>query len=549
MSPRPAVVVGGGIAGLATAALLARDGWAVTLLEARADTGGRAAAWRTDGFRFDTGPSWYLMPDVFDHFFRLLGTSADEQLDLVKLDPAYRVYYENGAPLDIRSEVEDSVRLFEDVEPGSGERLRKYLDSASDAYEMAVRHFLYTTYDSLLPLAHKDVLTRLPELARLLTESLEHRIHATVSDTRLRQVLGYPAVFLGSSPRLTPSMYHLMSHLDLTDGVLYPQGGFGELMDAMRRVAEKEGVDVRTGADVVEITTQGVTGRLAGPRAAVTGVRYRDADGGLHHVPGDVVVSTADLDHTERDLLPTHLRSHSRQWWKRQVPGPSAVMLYLGVEGSLPNLEHHTLLFAESWDRTFDQIFAPLTDAEPLPMPDPTSVYVSRVTATDPTAAPEGMENVVVLVPVPPDARLGHGGTDGGGDPWVEKVADAAIAQIAAWTGTPDLAERIVVRRTVGPADWAEDLRAWRGTALGPAHTLGQSAMFRARVTARKVAGLFYAGGSVIPGIGLPMCLISAELVIKRLRQDTSTGPLAEPLRPRVPGSSSASSQALPGSA
>lgn len=537
MSPRPAVVVGGGIAGLATAALLARDGWSVTLLEAREDTGGRAAAWRTDGFRFDTGPSWYLMPDVFDHFFRLLGTSADEQLDLVKLDPAYRVYYENGAPLDIRSEVEDSVRLFEDVEPGSGERLREYLDSASDAYEMAVRHFLYTTYDSLLPLAHKDVLTRLPELARLLTESLEHRIHATVTDTRLRQVLGYPAVFLGSSPRLTPSMYHLMSHLDLTDGVLYPQGGFGELMAAMRRVAEKEGVDVRTSADVVEITTQGVTGRLAGPRAAVTGVRYRDADGGLHHVPGDVVVSTADLDHTERELLPSHLRSHSRQWWKRQVPGPSAVMLYLGVEGALPNLEHHTLLFAESWDRTFDQIFAPLTDAEPLPMPDPTSVYVSRVTATDPTAAPEGMENVVVLVPVPPDVRLGHGGTDGGGDPWVEKVADAAIAQIAAWTGAPDLAERIVVRRTVGPADWAEDLRAWRGTALGPAHTLGQSAMFRARVTARKVAGLFYAGGSVIPGIGLPMCLISAELVIKRLRQDTSTGPLAEPLRPRVPGS------------
>ena len=212
-------------------------------------------------------------------------------------------------------------------------------------------------------------------------------------------------------------------------------------------------------------------------------------------------------------------------------------MLYLGVEGPLPDLEHHTLLFADAWDRTFDQIFAPLTDAEPLPMPDPTSVYVSRVTATDPTAAPAGMENVVVLVPVPPDVRLGHGGLDGAGDPWVEKVADAAIAQIAAWTGTPDLAERIVVRRTVGPADWAEDLRAWRGTALGPAHTLGQSAMFRARVAARKVAGLFYAGGSVTPGIGLPMCLISAELVIKRLRQDTSTGPLAEPLQPRTPGS------------
>jgi len=525
MSAAAATVVGGGPAGLATAALLAREGYRVTLLEARDVLGGRASVWEKDGFRFDIGPSWYLMPEVFDHFFAMMGTSAAKELDLVRLDPAYRVYFEKHPPVEIRSDLEDNIALFERLEPGAGERLRGYLASASDTYEMATRHFLYTTFASILPLVNGDVLRRLPRLGRLLSQSLDSRIRATVSDTRLRQVLGYPAVFLGSAPRLTPSMYHLMSHLDLVDGVLYPQGGFGTLIDAMARVAERAGVEIRTGTDVRAITTVS-SGRNRGKVARATGVRYTDAEG-EHHLSAHLVVSTADLDHTEHHLLPAPLRSHSPRWWRKQVAGPSAVMIYLGVRGALPELDHHTLFFGEEWDRTFDQIFAPIGDTPSPLMPEPTSVYVSRVTATDEGAAPEGMENLVVLIPSPPDVRLGRGGLDGAGDPWVEQVADAAIRQIATWAGIDDLAERVVLRRTVGPADWAEDLRAWRGTALGPAHTLGQSAMFRASNASSKVDGLLFAGGSVTPGIGLPMCLISAELVLKRLRGDTSTGPLS----------------------
>jgi len=523
-----AVVIGAGIAGLSTAALLSREGFAVTVLESRDMVGGRASSFTLDGFRFDLGPSWYLMPEVFEHFFALMGTSAAAELDLVRLDPAYRVYYEHAEPLDLRSDLEHSVALFEQVEPGAGERLRAYLASASDTYTMAVRHFLYTTFASLLPLVNRDVLRRTPRLGRLLTQSLQGRIEATVTDVRLRQVLGYPAVFLGSAPGLTPSMYHLMSHLDLVDGVLYPQGGFGTLIDAVRRVAERAGATVLTGADVSAILTEpAAPGRRGGRIARATGVRYAAADG-EHVLAADLVVSTADLFHTEHQLLPVELRSRSARWWRSQVPGPSTVMVYLGVRGELTELAHHSLFFAEAWDETFDQIFAPLTDAPPAPMPNPTSVYLSRVTATDASAAPPGHENLVVLVPVPADVRAGRGGIDGAGDGWVEQVADRAIAQIAAWAHIPDLAERVVVRRTVGPADWADDLRAWRGTALGPAHTLRQSALFRAGNTARRVDGLLYAGGSVTPGIGLPMCLISAELVVKRLRGDTSTGQLSE---------------------
>lgn len=554
------VVVGGGVAGLATAALLAREGRRVTLLEARDEVGGRAGSWAADGFRFDTGPSWYLMPEVFEHFFRLLGTSADEQLDLVRLDPGYRVYFERRGSLDVAADEDANIALFESVEPGAGAALERYLATAEDTYAMALRHFLYTTFASLRPLANREVLARLPRLAALLTRSLEHHVAAQFHDRRLRQVLGYPAVFLGSAPRITPSMYHLMSRLDLADGVLYPRGGFARLVEAVRDLAVAEGVEIRTGARVTLITTEttpaapGSGSRAAATRAAaarasgvrgrarVTGVEWTDGER-MHHLPADVVVSTADLHHTETALLPSHLRSHSRRWWDRRVPGPSAVLVLLGVRGELPQFEHHTLLFTEDWQEGFDRIFPsrrprlaarrgrPAPGGSPTHVPDPVSLYVCRPSATDDDVAPSGSENLFVLVPVPPDPALGHGGVGGAGDPWVEAVADAAVAQIARWTGVPDLAERVVVRRTVGPADFAEDLHAWRGTALGPAHTLAQSAMFRAGNTSRRVDGLLHAGGSVVPGIGLPMCLISAELVVKRLRGDTSTGPLPEPLR------------------
>jgi len=196
----------------------------------------------------------------------------------------------------------------------------------------------------------------------------------------------------------------------------------------------------------------------------------------------------------------------------------------LGVRGRLPQLAHHTLFFARDWDANFRAIFQ-----QPTAVPDPASIYVCRPSATDASVAPEGDDNLFVLIPVPADPSLGVGGLDGAGAPEVEHTADAAIAQIATWAGIPDLSDRIVVRRVIGPGDFELDLHSWKGTALGPAHTLRQSAFLRGSNASKRVAGLYYAGGSTLPGIGLPMCLISAELVLKRLRGDRSTGPSPEP--------------------
>ncbi|GAB2602865.1 hypothetical protein GCM10009696_05450 [Kocuria himachalensis] len=522
---RHAVVVGAGIAGLAAAGLLAKDGWEVTVLERGTTTGGRAGRLERDGFRFDTGPSWYLMPEVFDHFFRLMGSSAAEELELLRLDPAYRVWGERyEEPIDIRSDLEDTVALFESVEPGAGARIRAYLASAKRTYELAVDHFLYTSYASFTPLLTRPVVRGLPELARHLTGSLHDFAAGTVRDTRLRQVLGYPAVFLASAPRMTPSLYHLMSHMDLTDSVQYPQGGFRRVVEAVERLALAHGARIRTGADVLRISTSPAAD---GPVRA-TGVVWRDADGVEHQLAADVVVSAADLHHTETALLPRELQSYPQRYWDKRQTGPGAVLVMLGVRGELPELPHHSLFFSEDWDTNFRAIFE-----VPTSVPDPASVYVCKPSATDPDVAPEGHENLFVLIPVPADPALGAGGPDGTGSPRVEAVADQVIDQVAAWAGVPDLRERIVVRHTVGPEDFRRDFNSWRGNVLGPAHVLKQSAFFRGANRSRKVAGLHYCGASTIPGIGLPMCLISAEILLKDLRGDTSTGPLAEPLVPR----------------
>ncbi|WP_434923029.1 phytoene desaturase family protein [Glutamicibacter sp. PAEs-4] len=510
------VVIGAGFSGLASAGLLAARGCKVTVIEQQPHPGGRSGRLEREGFRFDTGPSWYLMPEVFEHWFRLMGTSTSEQLQLRELDPGYRVFFQHrDAPVDVGTGAAASA-LFDALEPGSAPALARYLRTAKEGYELALEHFLYDDFSSLTGLLHLKILRRAPQLAKLLATSLAGHAARRFASTEIRQLLGYPAVFLGSSPKRTPALYQLMSHLDLADGVKYPMGGFAAVADAMAALAQKHGASIHLSATATAIETS------PGKNPRVTAVRWIDEHGKAQRTEATHVIGAADVRHLDGELLPEELQTHTAKSFQRKDPGPSAVLLCLGVKGHLPQLEHHNLLFTTDWDENFSRI------RNGQALQEETSIYVCKPSATDPDVAPEGCENLFILVPAPAVPGWGMGAADGAGAEMVEAVADAAIDQLASWAGIEDLRSRIVVRQSIGPGDFAAQYGAFKGGALGLAHTLGQSAMLRPGNRSATVRGLHYAGSTVRPGIGVPMCLISGELAAKAVLGVPGAGPMAE---------------------
>ncbi|WP_082093326.1 phytoene desaturase family protein [Demequina sediminicola] len=507
----PVVVVGGGVSGLATAALLARGGADVTLVERHDSVGGRAGRLEVDGFTFDTGPSWYLMRDAFSHFFSLLGRDVSAELDLIDLDPRYRVFFEGEAGpasvLDVSADPARNWEAFNALSPGDGDAMRAYAETAGDRYQLALDRFLYTTFEKPTRSIDAATLRRLPELAGLLTRPLGDAIANKVADPRLRQILGFHAVFLGSTPDRLPSLFSLMSHLDLIEGVSYPRGGMYAVVEALERVARDEGVEIRTGVAVREILVE---------RGKATGVALADGT----TVSADAVVSAADMHHTETALLAREHQTRPERTWRKKRPGISALMVLAGVEGELPELAHHSLLFTRDWNRNFDDIMVRGM------VPQPASIYVSRTSATDDTA-PAGHENLAMLVPFPAEPSLGATARSRGElDEHIGRYFD----QVGDWAQIPGLRERTSVKRVLTPHYFASELNAWRGGALGLEHSLSQSAMFRPANVSGAVPNLLYAGSSTVPGIGVPICLISAELVAKRLLGATGVSPLQAPL-------------------
>lgn len=510
------VVIGAGVGGLAASALLARGGARVTLLEKEPIVGGRAGLLTIDGYTWDTGPSWYLMREAFDQFYALMGTSVAEQLDLIELDPRYRVYFEGDEPdgpaekLDVVADAEANFELFESLSPGDGAAMRAYATEAGELYRLALERFLYTTFERIDRVPNAEVFKSLPSLASLLTRPLGTKIAKRVRDPRLRQLLGFHAVFLGSSPRRAPSLFSLMSHLDLTDGVRFPKGGLYEVIRSIERLALAEGVEIRTNAEVARIEVS--ADDLAEAVVLANG----------EYIPADAVVSGADMHHTETKLLDRAHQWQPEERWAKRAPGVSALLVFAGVRGELPELEHHTLFFTRDWDSNFASIVGDGT----LKPPFPASVYVSRVTAHQADAAPEGHEALVMLVPFPADPELGAGEASRA---QLMEYAHRYLAQVGAWAGIEGFAERTTVYDIKTPADFATGLNTWKGSALGLEHTLRQSAMFRPGNASRVVPNLLYVGSSTVPGIGMPICLISAELVAKRMLGATSVGPLPTP--------------------
>lgn len=494
------IIIGAGVGGLATANLLKKAGYDVHVYEKEAIPGGRAGQFRSKGFTFDTGPSWYLMPDVFEHYYNLLGTTTDEQLELVKLSPAYKVFFEQGDPVTIQGNLDEDAKTFESIEQGSGAALRKYVTKANTTYRLSLKHFLYSNFTATKNLTHGEIVKRAGEMLKLALMPIDRYVSGFVTNQRLKQVLEYPMVFLGSSPYNAPALYSLMSALDFKEGVFYPKGTMYAVVESLHAIGKELGVKYHFGADVKAIQTEG---------AQAMGITLQDGTA----VAADIVISNADLHHTETRLLPESARSYPASYWTKKEPSPSALLLYLGIEGKVPEFEHHTLLFVEDWKANFDAIYKTKT------MPKKASLYISKTSHTDPETASKGNENIFVLVPLPAGVTVS--------DKEVERLSAHYLEQIKQMTGV-DLASRIITKTHFGPNDFKTKYNSWQSSMLGPSHKLWQSAFFRTPNKSKKLSNLYYVGAGTVPGVGVPMCLISAELIYKRLASDTTAEPLIE---------------------
>ena len=506
MSER-AIIIGGGIAGLASAALLAKKGFDVTLVEKNERVGGVANRFEAEGFSFDMGPSWYLMPDVFQNFFELLGERVEDHLDLVRLDPSYRIFFQGGASYDFASDFGRDAPTFEKLEPGATAQLDKYLKLSKKQYEIALGGFMYKNYDSPLDFLNKQVATEGRELE--VFSRMSDYVEKFFKSDEVQKIMEYQLVFLGSSPYNTPALYNIMSHIDFSMGVWYPMGGIHQIPLALQAIGQKHGAKYLLNAPVARILTKAATKKGGKSRARVRGVRLEDG----RELEADVVIANASIQHVEQKMLAPSLRTFSNRYWETRTLAPSALILYLGIKGKIPSLTHHNLLFSRDWKTNFGQIF------DNPAWPDEPSLYVCAPSATDPSTAPPDHENLFVLVPI------------AAGLPYDQAVLDEYIEKtlgtIEREMGVPDLRERIVFQRAFTVKDFEARYNTYKGTALGLAHTMRQTALLRPNNISRKVEGLFYAGANTNPGIGMPIQLISAELAYKRIINDRSAGHLA----------------------
>lgn len=498
MKKQKIVVIGSGVGGLGTACLLARRGYEVMVLEKNKNIGGRANIFSDQGFVFDMGPSWYMMPDIFEHFFNLMEEDINDYLKLSRLSPSYRVFLEKeNKAYDLYSDLEKNMDLFESIEVGAGKKLKEYIDMTGYQYEIAKNEFMFKNYDTIFDFFNKRVMTEGRKLP--LFSKVEDIVNKRFKTDVLRKILQFQTVLLGTAPSDAPGIYSMMNHVDFVGGVWYPEGGLYELIKAIGKIAEKNKITLKTETEVAEIVIK--EGRVFGVRLLSGQI-----------LEADMVVSNADIVHTDQALLSKEYRLKSDRYWNSRVMSPSAFIMYLGVRGKVDSLSHHNLLFSSNWQNNFKQIFkSPEWPGKP-------SLYICAPSKNDSKVAPVGYENLFVLVPMAAGLEYDES--------FKEEYGRKILDFISKEMNIPDLSSRIVYKRIYSVKDFIKDYNAFKGSALGLAHTLGQTAIFRPNNINKKVKGLYYVGAGTNPGIGLPIGLISAELVYKRIENIKSPEPL-----------------------
>lgn len=494
------IIIGAGFGGLATAAILAKKGHEVVVIEKNDKPGGRANLLERDGFRFDMGPSWYLMPEIFEQFFTLIGEKSSDYYEVEKLDPSYRIYFkdeEEPKSVDVYGDVKKDLKTLELLEPGIEQSFKKYLSRATLQYEISKDRFLYKNYDSIFDFFTWEVIRdglRLSVFSRM-----QSYVERFFKSPKVQKIMQYPLVFLGSSPYNTPALYSLMSHLDFNQGVFYPKGGMHEVVKGIEAAAKKMGAEFRYGTGVQKINING--------EGEATGVTLENGEA----INAEIVISNADYAHTEMELLPKAWSGLTKKYFEKRTWAPSALLMYIGVNKKLPAIKHHTLIFSKDWEKNFGQIF----DSPEWPS-DP-SLYICAPSQTDKSVAPEGKENIFTLIPIAAGLEYTQ--------KQLEAYGDKVINTIEKVTGET-FKEDIEFTEYFCVKDFEKTYNSFRGTALGLAHTLPQTALFRPNNTHKKVKNLFFVGAGTNPGIGMPMCLISAELAYKRIHGIKTAGPL-----------------------
>lgn len=480
-------VIGAGFSGISAAAYLAKQGYEVDVYEKNATVGGRARQLITDhGYVFDMGPSWYWMPDVFERFFSDFGYKASDFYELKLLDPGFTVVFNLQDQLDIPADFEQLCQLFESIEAGSAIKLRLFLKEAEYKYKVGMEKLVYKPGISVLEFADKDLLKGMFKL-QVFTAFSKH-VRKYFKDPRLIALMEFPVLFLGAMPEDTPALYSLMNYAGLKLGTWYPAGGFGSVIDAMKSVAEKQGVRFHVDTAVTSIKT---TGNHLLELHTLNGIQSFDG-----------VIAAADYHHVESRLIDESQRNYTAAYWNTRVMAPSCLIFYIGVTTKIERMNHHTLFFDEDLKQHAFEIYKePQWPSKPL-------FYVCCPSKTDDKVAPAGHENLFILMPLAPGVK--------DNEALREQYFELIMKRLENYADV-DIRANIDYKKSYCVTDFISDYNSYKGNAYGLANTLLQTANLKPSLKNKKIDNLFYAGQLTVPGPGVPPSIISGNVAAKQM--------------------------------
>lgn len=486
MNSKKIAIIGSGFSGLSAACYLAQRGYSVTIFEKNADTGGRARMFEANGFKFDMGPSWYWMPDVFDKFFSDFGKKTSDYYDLEKLSPGFQIIFKDGKEFIMHNDEKELIQAFEDIEAGSGRKLQKFLKNAEYKYKISMTDLVYKPCHSFLEFARWNIIKEV--FKTNLFSPLAREVRTLFQSEKLRQIVEFPVIFLGAMADKIPALYSIMNYAAMVQGTYYPQGGMVKIAEAMTALAKQLGVDILTNSDIEKIVVE---------NGKVSGVKLKS-----NFIGFDVVLSSADYQHTESKLLDAPYRNYNADYWESRVFAPSSILFYLGIDKKIAKLLHHNLFFDTDYQAHAGDIYTqPRWTEKPL-------FYVCVPSKTDTTVAPKNYENIFILIP--------HAIQLAENEAMVDHYFHHIIERLEKYTGV-SIKPHIIYKREFTAKNFIEDYNSYKGNAYGLANTLMQTAFLKPKLKNKKLKNLFYTGQLTVPGPGVPPAIISGKIVAKEI--------------------------------